>query len=94
MDFFVHSWFEFSEIISVKDRGKKRDVALIRSAQLRLYLESSVVLHHNVGKVDPLSAADKLSDLWMVVCPDIVAHKVPVDAVSAALLLVQQDVRS
>lgn len=57
-----------------------------------LYPESSVKFHHNIGKVDPLSAADKLSDLRMVVCSDVVAHKVPVDAVSAALLLVQQDV--
>lgn len=60
---------------------------------MSFYLKSSVVLHHNIGKVYPLSTADELSDLWMVVGPDIVAHKVPVDAVSAALLLVQQDVR-
>ncbi len=57
------------------------------------YPESSVKFHHNICKVDPLSAANKLSDLWMVVCPDVIAHKVPVDAVSAALLLVQQDIR-
>lgn len=29
----------------------------------------------------------------MVVCSDVVTHKVPVDAVLAPLLLVQQDVR-
>lgn len=58
------------------------------------YPESSVKFHHDVSKVNPLSAANKPSDLWMVVCPDVVTHKVPVDAVSAALLLVQQDVRS
>lgn len=57
------------------------------------YPESSVKFHNDISKVNPLSASDKLSDLWMVVCPDVVAHKVPVDAVSAALLLVQQDVR-
>ena len=57
------------------------------------YLESSVKFHHDIGKVDPLSASDKLSNLWVVVRPDVIAHEVPVDAVSAALLLVQQDVR-
>lgn len=56
------------------------------------YPESSVIFHHNVCKVDPLSPANELSDLWMVVCPDVVAHKVPVDAVSSAFFLVQQDV--
>lgn len=58
------------------------------------YPESSVKLHHNVGKVNPFSAADKLSDLRMVVSSDVVTHKVPVDAVPAPLLLVKQDVRS
>lgn len=52
------------------------------------YPEPSVKFHHDVGEVDPLSTANKSSDLWVVVCPDVVAHKVPVDAVSAALLLV------
>lgn len=55
--------------------------------------EPAVVFHHNVSKVDLLSATNELADLWMVVCPDVVTHKVPVEAVSAALLLVQQDVR-
>lgn len=58
------------------------------------YPESSVKLHHDVSKVNPFSAANKLSDLGMVVGSDVVTHKVPVDAVPAPLLLVQQDVRS
>lgn len=58
------------------------------------YPESSVELHHDVSEVNPLPAADKLPDLWMIVGSDVVAHKVPVDAVSAPLLLVQEDVRS
>lgn len=58
------------------------------------YPESSVELHHNVSEVNPLPAADKLSDLWMVVSSNVVTHKVPVYAVPAPLLLVQQDVRS
>lgn len=57
------------------------------------YLESSVVFHHDVGEVDPLSAADKASDFWMVVCADVVSHEVPVDAVPATFLLVEQHVR-
>lgn len=58
------------------------------------YPEPSVKFHYDVSEVDPLSAANKASDLWMIVCPDVVTHKVPVEAVSASLLLVQQDVRS
>ncbi len=57
------------------------------------YPESSVKFHHHVCEVDSLSAANKLSNLWMIIGPDVITHKVPVDAVSAALLLVQQDVR-
>lgn len=61
---------------------------------MRTYSESSVELHHNVSKVNPLPTANKLPDLWMVVSSNVVAHKVPVEAVPAPLLLVQQDVRS
>lgn len=59
----------------------------------RFYLKSPVKFHHHVCKVDPLSPSHKLSDLRMVVGTDVVAHKVPVDAVSAAFLLVQENIR-
>lgn len=52
------------------------------------YPESSVELHHNISEVNPLPAADELPDLRMVVSANVVAHKVPVDAVPAPLLLV------
>lgn len=60
---------------------------------LASYPESPVMFHHNVSKVDSFSAANKLSDLRMVIGPDVVAHKVPVDAVLAALLFVQHNIR-
>lgn len=66
---------------------------MVYGLSLSFYPESSVIFQHYISEVDPLSAANELSDFWMVVCPNVVTHKVPVDAVSAALLLVQQDVR-
>jgi len=59
---------------------------------LSFYPESSVKLHHDVSEVDSLPPADELPDLRVVLGPEVVAHEVPVDAVPAALLLVQQDV--
>lgn len=61
---------------------------------VKSYPESSVELHHNVSEVNPLPAANKLPDLRMVVRSNVVADKVPVDAVPAPLLFVEQDVRS
>ena len=55
--------------------------------------EAAVVLHHRVGEVDPLAAPHELPHLGVVVQADVVAHKVTVQAVPPALLLVQEDVR-
>lgn len=59
----------------------------------RSYPEPSVELHHHVSEVDPLAAADKAANLRTAVRPDVVAHKVPVDAVFPPFLFVEQDVR-
>lgn len=57
------------------------------------YPEPSVKFHHHVGKFDAFPTADKAANLRATVGPDVVAHKVPVEAVLPALLLVEQDVR-
>lgn len=57
-------------------------------------LEPAVIFHHRVGKIDPFSAPNELPQFWATVHPNVVAHKVAVDAVPPSLLLVQDDVGS
>lgn len=57
------------------------------------YPEPAIIFHHNISKVNPLPAAHKLPDLWVVVRADVVPDKVAVQAVPPAFLLVKQDVR-
>lgn len=56
------------------------------------YLETSIVLHYCVCKINPLSAPHKLAQLRPPVHPNVIPDKVPVDAVSSPLLLVQDNI--
>lgn len=57
-------------------------------------LEASVIFGDLVSKVDLLSFAQELPQLRPVVHAQVVAHKVPVEAVPSPLLSVQQQIGS
>lgn len=58
------------------------------------HLEAAVVLGDRVSEVHTLPLGQELTQLWPLLQPQVVSNKVPIDAISSPLLLVQQDVGS